>query len=69
MGMLFINCPVTGKPISTGVTTDAEGFSQMPNLVRYAHCQHCMTDHAWRPLDAKLVEDIPSGESKQPKKP
>jgi hypothetical protein len=59
MGVLFIKCPVTGKAISTGVKTDAQGLSQMPNLVQYAHCQHCMTDHAWRPLDAILVDVIP----------
>jgi hypothetical protein len=58
MGVLFIHCPVNGKAISTGVSTDAEGLSRMPNLVHYAHCQHCMTDHAWRPLDAKLVDSI-----------
>jgi len=56
MGLLVIQCPVTGKAISTGVRTDAEGLSLMPNLVQYAHCQHCMTDHAWRPRDAKLIE-------------
>ena len=65
MGMLFIRCPVTGKSISTGVRTDAEGLSKMPNLVQYAHCPHCMSDHAWRPLDAKLVEASTSKENQK----
>jgi hypothetical protein len=59
MGVLIIKCPVTGKEISTGVETDADGFARMPNLVAYAHCTHCMTDHAWRPLDATLVDMWP----------
>jgi hypothetical protein len=59
VGTLIIKCPVTGKSISTGVQIDAKGFAQMPNLVAYAHCADCMTDHAWRPLDATFVEAWP----------
>jgi hypothetical protein len=66
MGVLIIKCPVTGKDISTGVETDAEGFDRMPNLVSYAHCSDCMTDHAWRPLDAKLVEVWPPARRSPP---
>ena len=61
VGVLIIKCPFTGRFISTGVEVDVDSFARMPNLVAYAHCSHCMTDHAWRPLDAKLVEAWPSG--------
>ena len=59
MGVLVIKCHVTGREFATGVHTDAESLAKMRNEVSSARCPYCLTEHSWRPLDAKLVDAIP----------
>jgi hypothetical protein len=60
MGVLVVKCYVTGREFSTGVHTDARTFGRMKNEVMQSRCPHCMSEHSWRPLDAKLVDTFPS---------
>ena len=60
MGVLVIKCIETGRAFSTGVHADPQSFALMPNTASFARCPHCRCDHAWRPLDAKLVAELPS---------
>jgi hypothetical protein len=32
MGVVMINCPNTGQPVSTGIETDTESFASLPAL-------------------------------------
>jgi hypothetical protein len=62
MGVLVIKCQVTGREFSTGIQTDADSLAKMRNEVSSARCPYCLTEHSWRPLDAKLVDAIPSAD-------
>ena len=59
MGVLIIKCPVSGREFSTGIQTDADSFARMKNEATQTRCPYCLTEHSWRPLDAKLVDAIP----------
>ena len=58
MGVLVVKCHVTGRDFSTGVHTDADTFARMKNEVMQSRCPHCMSEHSWRPLDAKLIDAL-----------
>jgi hypothetical protein len=45
MGTLTFACPRTGKPIESGVETDAYTFRSIRNVVLRVRCQHCDGDH------------------------
>jgi hypothetical protein len=49
VGILITKCPVGEKYVDRRVN-HASGFASMANLVAYARCPDCMTDHAWRYL-------------------
>jgi len=55
MGVLVIKCPVSGREFSTGIQTDVDSLARMRNEVSSARCPYCLTQHSWRPLDARLV--------------
>jgi len=59
MGVLVIKRPVSGRELSTGIQTDANTFARMKNVTAQTRCPYCLTEHSWRPLDAKLVDAIP----------
>ena len=59
MGVLVIKCPVSGRELSTGIQTNANTFARMKNVTAQTRCPYCLTEHSWRPLDAKLVDAIP----------
>lgn len=51
--MVAINCPVTGRPLSTGISMPPESFatSQLINNT-VGPCPHCGQAHTWSKLDA-----------------
>jgi hypothetical protein len=63
MGLLVIKCPVSGREFSTGIQRDADSFARMKNEAAQTRCPYCLTQHSWRPLDARLVDALPSAES------
>jgi hypothetical protein len=69
MGVLVIKCPVSGREFSTGIQTDADSLARMRNEVSSARCPYCLTQHSWRPLDARLVDAIAPAWVENQKKP
>ena len=57
MAMLMINCPVKGKPISTGIEASPESLRQLSNVRTFTQCRRCGMAHGWTVEDAMLVED------------
>jgi hypothetical protein len=59
MGMAMIKCPVTGKPLATGIafgTRQAFETSTLTNN-RVGPCPHCGQTHTWSKPDAWLEDD------------
>jgi hypothetical protein len=57
MGIIMINCPATGRRVSTGIeTVDIE---ELPAVTAKMVCPACGGVHDWTKADASLV---PSGE-------
>jgi hypothetical protein len=47
MGILFIRCPHTGRPISTGIQVDPDTFAARPDTLSYLSCPDCGLEEAW----------------------
>jgi len=53
MGIIMINCPATGRDVSTGIeTTDIEG---LPAVTAKMVCPACGRVHDWTKADAWLA--------------
>jgi glycine cleavage system H lipoate-binding protein len=53
MGIIMINCPATGRDVSTGIeTTDIEG---LPAVTAKMVCPACGHVHDWNKADAWLA--------------
>lgn len=50
----FIKCPHTDKSISTGIETDAESFTSLPDTLSHVKCTECGLEHAWWTREAWL---------------
>jgi len=60
MPRVLIRCPVTGRPVRTGVAVFSEGTLQ----ANYRHaltfrCRHCRESHSWTWKDAFLEQQEP----------
>jgi endogenous inhibitor of DNA gyrase (YacG/DUF329 family) len=58
MAMIFTICPTTGRPVSTGVETDAETFATMPDVISRVICSICGQTHNWSRHNSVLREHI-----------
>jgi hypothetical protein len=56
MGSIMINCPATGRAISTGMRADRSTFSRTPVFIARAFCPLCRADHEWFAKDAWVQE-------------
>jgi hypothetical protein len=54
MGVLMIQCPSTGRAISTGIEMTA--IDQLPIVVAKAACPACGHVHEWTRNDAWLAD-------------
>ena len=52
MSDILINCPVTGKPLQTGLDTATVNFEDLPDLALPVLCPHCGQIHLWKPSNA-----------------
>lgn len=58
MPRVLITCPVTEKPVYTGMNFDWETFEALElGEKSVVHCPECGRDHAWRRADAYLESD------------
>jgi hypothetical protein len=53
MGMVTITCPSTGQEIATGIETDEETFSCLPDIETRTLCPACGAVHAWSKRQAR----------------
>jgi hypothetical protein len=49
---IFINCPTTGIPVTTGLTTRWVVFDSLPAVAVPLCCPACGQVHNWKPQDA-----------------
>jgi endogenous inhibitor of DNA gyrase (YacG/DUF329 family) len=49
---IFINCPNSGKPVSTGLKTESVVFESLPAVAVPLQCPECGKIHRWKPVDA-----------------
>ena len=63
MARLMLRCPMTDRNFATGINTDRESLTRIPDTTSVARCPHCGQDHPWRPNDASLAESIPLSET------
>ena len=57
MGTLLINCPVTGKPLSTGIGIDKASFESSNFSNNSVGCPHCGGMHTWSKGDAWVADE------------
>ena len=55
MGILMINCPSTGRAVSTGI--EMSGVDQLPTVIATIQCSACGCVHEWTKDNAWLAED------------
>ena len=56
MGELMINCPKTGKPVSTGIYIGREKLGAMPVFFSSLFCPSCGSSHEWFARDAWVCD-------------
>jgi hypothetical protein len=49
---IFVACPRTGTPISTGLKTEWVVLNSLPRLAMPLRCPVCSQIHKWNPADA-----------------
>lgn len=53
-GRVTIKCPVTGKPVYTGMSMDPETFRKKSFEETKLVCPHCGQEHTWDKRNAYL---------------
>jgi hypothetical protein len=56
---IFVQCPRTGAPISTGLKTEWVVLRSLPSVAVPLHCPACGQIHKWKPDDAWIGADRP----------
>jgi hypothetical protein len=57
MGMLFIKCPKTAKPVATGIAMDKKSFESSTLSQNSTSCPHCNGTHVWNKADVLPLTD------------
>ena len=60
MHAIMINCPTTGKDVTTGIISGKPDFSKLSDLPGSVYCPMCKEKHQWAANDAWLAPAIPS---------
>ena len=55
MSAVMIQCPVTGRSVSTAIETDPATFRKLPETTGRMHCPACKQDHVWAISSAWLA--------------
>ena len=56
MALLLIQCPRTGRCISTGIETDPDSFDLPTDGPKTVQCPFCRKEHVWTKRNALLVD-------------
>ena len=54
---IMTRCPVTGRGIDTGITTDEASFESLPEVIAFLRCPACGGSHSWTRSQAWLGSD------------
>jgi hypothetical protein len=57
---IFVQCPTTGTPISTGLKTEWVLLTSLPCIALPLRCPVCSQVHHWHPQDAWIGPAMPS---------
>ena len=57
---IFITCPTTGIPVTTGLTTRWVVFHSLPSVAIPLRCPACGQMHRWKPQDAWIGQPAQS---------
>jgi hypothetical protein len=60
MPYVCTDCPVTGRPIDTGIEIDEESFARLPSFIGRIFCPDCRQEHGWSTDKARLADRKPS---------
>ena len=52
---ILINCPITGKPVLTGLFATTRSFKTLMINTHKVNCHHCGQVHTWSKNDAYLA--------------
>jgi hypothetical protein len=47
MSTIMIQCPNTGRSVSTAIEIEPSVFRHLPNVAGHMHCPACGDDHVW----------------------
>jgi endogenous inhibitor of DNA gyrase (YacG/DUF329 family) len=56
MSSVMINCPTTGRAVSTAVEMEPIVFNRLPDLAGRMHCPACGQEHVWAVRSAWLCD-------------
>jgi len=56
MSTIMIKCPNKGIFISTGIETDENSFSLLPDVPTRSRCAICGVEHVWWKHEAQLSD-------------
>jgi hypothetical protein len=56
MSSVMINCPTTGRAVSTAVEMEPVVFNRLPNLAGRMRCPACGQEHVWAVRSAWLTD-------------
>ena len=59
MAEIFVQCPSTGTPISTGLKTEWVVLRSLPRVAIPLRCPVCHQVHQWHPQDAWIGPGMP----------
>ena len=54
MSTIMIQCPNTGRSVSTSIETEPSVFRSLPKVAGQMHCPACGEDHVWTTSSAWL---------------
>lgn len=56
---VMITCPVTERPVNTGITINPASFATLTVTRNRVWCEHCNREHTWSTADAYLESQPP----------
>jgi hypothetical protein len=60
---IFVQCPRTGAPVSTGLKTEWVLLKSLPSVAVPLRCPACGQMHKWKPDDAWIGSDRQSADA------
>jgi hypothetical protein len=58
MTLIMMDCPTTGRKVSTGMRINGSTWNRDAEFCAYSRCPACGGYHAWSAKDATLVDEI-----------